>query len=321
MHGFWEILSAVLPVFCLTGIGVILRRIEWLTHEADHTLIRVVVNVLVPCLILDKVVGNPALRDLRNLILPPLFGFGGICLGLGIAWLLRRLSGAITEREQRTFAMVNGFQNYGYVPQPIIEQLFPAGTLGVLFLHNLGVDTGLWTLGLITLGHAGFAEWRKLVNVPILAVLGAVLLNFLFVAPWFPPDLLVIFRFVSTTNQWLGGCAFPLAIILIGATMSETVGELREGAGLRLMSVSIVVRCAVLPILMLAAARLIPCSPELKRVLVVEAAMPAAVFPIVMARHYGGDVLTAVRVVVATSVVGLITIPIWIKIGLQWLVP
>ena len=319
MHGFWEVLSAVLPVFCLTGIGVLLRQINWLTAEADQTLIRVVVNVLVPCLILDKVVGNPALRDLRNLLIPPLFGFGGICLGLAVAWMLRRVSGAITEPEQRTFAAVNGFQNYGYVPQPIIEQLFPTGTLGVLFLHNLGVDTGMWTLGLITLGHAGFGEWRRLINAPILGVLVAVALNFLFAAPWFPSQFVVAFRFIGTTNQMLGVCAFPLAIVLIGATMAETFEALRGGAGLRLMGVSVLVRCMIMPVLMLAAARFIPCSPELQRVLIVEAAMPAAVFPIVMARHYGGDVLTAVRVVVATSVVGLFTIPLWIKIGLYWL--
>jgi hypothetical protein len=321
MHGFWEVLSAVLPVFCLTGIGVLLRQVRWLTSEADQSFIRVVVNVLVPCLILDKVVGNPALRDLRNLIVPPLFGFGGICAGLAVAWVLRRFSGAVTEPEQRTFAAVTGFQNYGYVPQPIIEQLYPGGTLGVLFLHNLGVDTGMWTLGLVALGHAGLSEWRKLINAPILAVFAAVALNFIVVAPWFPAGLLTAFRFVGTTNQLLGACAFPLAIVLIGATMAETVGELRGGAGMRLMFLSVVVRCGILPVLMLTAARFIPCSPELKRVLIVEAAMPAAVFPIVMARHYGGDVLTAVRVVVATSAVGLVSIPIWIQVGIWWLGP
>jgi predicted permease len=58
---------------------------------------------------------------------------------------------------------------------------------------------------------------------------------------------------------------------------------------------------------------------ELKRVIVLEAAMPAAVFPIVMARHYAGDPATAMRVVIGTTVVGLVTIPLWIRFGMQWL--
>jgi predicted Na+-dependent transporter len=44
----------------------------------------------------------------------------------------------------------------------------------------------------------------------------------------------------------------------------------------------------------------------------------AAVFPIVIAKHYGGDTATALRVVISTSVVGLITIPLWIRFGMNW---
>jgi len=53
-------------------------------------------------------------------------------------------------------------------------------------------------------------------------------------------------------------------------------------------------------------------------VLVVEAAMPAAVFPIIIARHYGGQPLTAVQVVLWTTAVGLLTCPLWIRAGLAW---
>ena len=35
-------------------------------------------------------------------------------------------------------------------------------------------------------------------------------------------------------------------------------------------------------------------------------------------RHYGGDPPTAMRVVIGTSVVGLVTIPLWIRFGLKF---
>jgi predicted permease len=84
------------------------------------------------------------------------------------------------------------------------------------------------------------------------------------------------------------------------------------------MAWSCVIRLLVLPLVFLAAARWIPYSLELKRIAVVQAAMPAGVFPIVIARHYGGDPGTALRVVVATSILGLITIPWWIQCGAAW---
>jgi malate permease and related proteins len=79
------------------------------------------------------------------------------------------------------------------------------------------------------------------------------------------------------------------------------------------------VRLGVMPALMLCFARWLPCPVELKRVLVVEAAMPAAVIPIIIAQYYGGQPLTAVQVVLSTTAAGLFTCPLWIRAGLAWL--
>lgn len=310
MNELPTVLPAVLPVFCLALVGVLLRKVEWLTEAADASLMRVVVNVLTPALILDKVLGNAVLRRPENLLLPPLLGFGGVALGVGIGWVLRRRTGLVGDSVQRTFAATTGIQNYGYVPLPLIEQLFPGNTTGVLFVHNLGVDTALWTVCLIALGHGGWREWRRLVNAPILAVVVALALNVLGAGDWLP-------KFVLTSAHMLGACCFPLGIVLTGAILADSSRELRQELGLRTLIWSGVLRLGLLPALLLLVAHFIPASRELKQVLVVEAAMPAAVFPIVMARHYGGDPLTAIRIVIGTSLVGFLTIPFWLRIGMH----
>ena len=78
-------------------------------------------------------------------------------------------------------------------------------------------------------------------------------------------------------------------------------------------------RLGVLPSLFLLLAKFLPASTELKQVILLQSAMPAAVFPIILARQYGGDPATAVRVVVITSLGGLVTIPLWLQAGLKWL--
>ncbi len=315
MMSLSDVLSAVLPVFFLALVGIGLRRVRWLTEEADATLLRLVVNVLTPCLIFDKVLGNQALQRAENLFIPPLMGFGGIVLGIGLCWLFRRRVGLKTDSEQRTFALVAGLQNYGYVPFPLVLVLFAnhPDTPGVLFVHNLGVDIAMWTLGLMTLGHAtGPGEWRKLINAPLVAIVLSLLLNACGAARWMP-------RPVGITASMLGACAFPLGIMLTGAMVADQIRQLHPARAAGALIWSAVFRLGVIPALMLGIVRILPCSVEIKRVIVVQAAMPAGVFPIVLSRLYGGDPATAVRIVAGTTILSLITIPLWIQGGMAWL--
>ena len=315
MMSLSDVLSAVLPVFFLALVGIGLRRVRWLTEEADATLLRLVVNVLTPCLIFDKVLGNQALQRAENLFIPPLMGFGGIVLGIGICWLFRRRVGLKTDAEQRTFTLVAGLQNYGYVPFPLVLVLFAnhPDTPGVLFVHNLGVDIAMWTLGLMTLGHAtGPGEWRKLINAPLVAIVLSLLLNACGAARWMP-------RPVGITASMLGACAFPLGIMLTGAMVADQIRQLHPARAAGALIWSAVFRLGVIPALMLGIVRVLPCSVEVKRVIVVQAAMPAGVFPIVLSRLYGGDPATAVRIVAGTTILSLITIPLWIQVGMAWL--
>ena len=162
------------------------------------------------------------------------------------------------------------------------------------------------------LGGATLREsWRKMLNPPLLAIVLAVVLNFLVGQEHFP-------RFVLTTAHMLGQCAIPFGVLLIGATMADYVHEFKSARSARLVVVSCFLRLGILPALFLLLAKYLPCPIELKRVITVQAAMSAAVFPIVMAKHYGGDPATALRIVLGTSLVGLVTIPLWLRFGMKF---
>lgn len=308
---FLTVLYAVLPVFCIAGIGVVMRLINWLTEEADASLLRVTVNLLIPCLIFDSILGNPALGVLSNVVLAPMVGLFTVVLGIVIAYGAGAgLAGEPARR--RTFSFAVGVYNYGYVPLPLALALFDRETAGVLFVHNVGVEAGLWTFGLLLLSGTSWREsWRKLLNPPLIVIVFTLALNFLGLDEAVP-------GFVRTTTRMLGQCAIPVGLILIGATVADFRGEFRAVRGRGEMALACLLRLGVLPVLFLLLAKYLPCSIELKRVIVLEAAMPAAVFPIVIAKHYGGDTAVALRVVISTSVVGLITIPLWIRFGMNW---
>lgn len=310
MNEFSTVLLAVLPVFAIMLAGVLMRKVNWLTEEADQSLLRITVNVLAPCLIFSSILQNDALRNPSNIILPPLVGFGTVGFGLLVGLGLKGFSGLRDRKSLATFALCVGLYNYGYIALPMANSLFDRETVGVLFVHNLGVEIALWTVCLMTLSGTG-GGWKKILNPPVLAVLLTLPLNFLQGDRWIPDFILV-------TIQMLGQCAIPMGIVLIGATMADHLHEFHSRAGWRVMFASCLLRVGIMPVFFLLLAKYLPCSVELKRVIVLQSAMPTAVFSILVARHYGGDAPTALRAVVATSIVGLITIPVWIRVGLKF---
>lgn len=311
MTSFGTVLNAVIPVLAIMAAGLLIRRVEWLSEDADQSLFRVVVNLLMPCLILDTAAGNPAFNNTQNLLLAPLVGFLLTALSVAAVWLgcgWMKFSGSPARR---TFALTTGVQNYAYIPLPLILLLFDNRTAGVLFLFNVGVETCLWSVLLLMLtgGHAG-AGWKHIFNAPLFSILFALALNLSGAMPHLP-------AVAVKTMHLLGQCAFPLALLLVGATIADHLGELRAGGGWLMMFPALALRMAVLPLGLLLLAKLLPASDELKRVMVIEAAMPAAVVPIVMARHYGGDPALALRIVLVSTAASFITTPLWIRLGLK----
>ena len=117
----------------------------------------------------------------------------------------------------------------------------------------------------------------------------------------------------------LAAAAIPVALLLSGATIRDDWSQARLRSDPGAIAVASVLRLLLLPAGFVALAVFLPLSLELKRVLVLQAAMPAGVFPIVLSRHYGGDVGLALRVVVGTTIVSLVTMPAWIAIGMALL--
>lgn len=316
MHEFVTVLTAVLPVFGIMGAGLWLRQRNWLSTEADQSLMRVTINLLLPSLIFDSVIGNASLRRTENLILPPLAGYGMVVVGIAVAWIFSRTAGLRNKPEQRTFAFLAGLQNYAYLTIPLCLSLFDGGTTGVLFVHNVGTEMAMWTFGLsILTGGGRSGGWKQILNAPLVALVLALALNFLGMLFTPAPAVAIVARTVLTAIHWLGQSAIPLALLLIGAVVADHFEDSRGGRAMRVVAVAALVRLGIMPVLFLLLMKVMPCSVELKRVLVLQGAMPSAVFPIVLAKHYGGDARTALQVALGTSVLGLLTIPLWIRFG------
>jgi malate permease and related proteins len=310
MTSYVHLLGITLPVFGLFGLGVLVRRLQWLTEEAETSLLKLIINCFYPCLILQSVLGNAALRDPGNLAVAPLVGFGTIALGMAVGYYAGRALGLTTGHGLRTFAFAVGVFNYGYIAIPLVGSLWDQQTVGVLLVHNVGCELAIWTIGILLLSGLSLREgWRKTVNPVVCTLVVGVVLNTLHVQ---------LPRVAASLVEALGACTIPLGLLFCGATVETYLRKPRELFNARVSIGASLLRLGALPLAFLALAKWVPLTLELKRVLVVEAAMPAGMFPLVIARHYGGQPLTAARIIIATTALGLLLIPLWIAFGLRW---
>lgn len=311
MPSYVTILSATLPVFMVMGIGFLFHKRRWLNEEVEVGVMKLGLSLLFPCYIVSVIPGNPALTTVSSAVWAIGIGFVIILCGFGIAWLAATLGGIKKGQGLRTFTIASGIQNYGFVALPIIIEIFPdnPGPKGLVFVHGVGVEIAMWTVGLAIL--RGKADYRSIINGPFIAVVTGLFLNYSGLYRYVP-------EIVTTVLEMLGACAIPMAIFMIGATIGRYFERdiLIDAARVSLLSV--LVRLGLSMLLILCLVKFLPLPGDLKRLLVVQAAMPAAIFPIVLSRLYGGQPQVAIQVVVATSVVGMITAPLVIAWGLGW---
>lgn len=311
MNEYLSILQLILPVFLMLVIGMVMRWKGLLEPAVESGLVKLVVGVFYPCLIIKSMIQADSFRENSGSLWGPVVGFVTVAAGFFIASFLGKIIGIKKGSGLRTFAFSAAIYNYGYLPIPLMESMFGPNELAVLLVHNVGIEIAIWTVGVSFLAGGSFRDGvKKILNPMVVALVVGLLLNMTGLAKELP-------SLVTAPVVLMAGCAIPLGLLAIGSSLFD---NLRGGESLWEPRVSVLgafLRLGLLPIMGLWVAWYFPLSIELKRVLVFQAAMPAGIMPIVLSKHYGGQPMVAVRVVFASTVLGMLTMPIWIRFGLD----
>lgn len=307
------ILLSIFPIFFVIALGAALRGARFLSEQADETLLRLSVNVLYPCLLFDAILANPSLTSGSTVWTAPVLGFGLASGGILLSLLAAPWVGLVSGASRRTFALAVGMFNWAYLPLPIVLAQFGREAVGVLAVFSLGVEIAMWTTGLLVLtGTKDGRGLRRVLNGPVLGILAALAANLIQSGAWFPWP-------VRQAVHLVGQASIPIGLMLIGALFFDFFGHVAWRSNGRALAIACLLRLGLLPLAFLASAAFLPLSDDLCRVVVVQAAMPAAMFPLVMARIYGGDAPLALVVIFGTTLASVATMPLWISAGLRWL--
>ena len=316
-----EIITATLTVFAVISTGAFCRSREFLSADSIKSMMKVLVSVLMPCFIFQNLAG----KDITGAYQLP---FLGICMVLLSMLVVRILSlflakplGLDTNDKVKSFTYTTALQNYGFLPIPLLMMLFGKELLPLLLLHNVAIEIFVWTFGVSYLsGNIGWGIFKKVLSPPAAAAIIAVLINY------FQVDVAAFPEIVTRPIDLISHAAIPTALLLIGGTVYEEVQQLSEFKSkwksyFNISIASSIIRLGVLPAIMLSCLYSLNFSDDIKKILLLQLAMPAAMMPIVITRLYGGHTLTVIKISVITSVLSLITINFWLSFGQKILFP
>ena len=314
-------LQLVIGVYLVIGCGIFFRKKGWFPESGDEPLYKVTVFLLMPSLILDRILPVDLGGDYHNVIFPPLVGYATTMLGIALAWTLgwlpKKLTGLHSMKTLGTFAACVGILNYGFIPIPLMRELYPddGGKMtAILFIQNLGVELSIWSIVIVAMsGKFDRKTWLRAINPPTCAIVIAVVLNMTGFCKVIP-------QFALHAIKLLGDASLSTSMFIVGLSIADTLNIPRMIAhwqrAVRIAFWSCLLRLIVLPAILVSAAVFIPMTIEMKRILVIHAAMSSAIFPMVLSKHYGGDPSTAADTIVPNTVLALLSAPLWISVGL-----
>lgn len=311
---------STLPVFAFFAVGFFLRRNKAIEPQHDAVITRLAMDVGYPCLIFYNIMkymvteADARITSLAFSGQAIACGFVEMSIGVAVAWLVARVLRLRIGTGLRTFTLTAGVQNYAFFVIPIVHMLFSnAGdpSMGVLFIHNMGCELFVWSVGVILmcggLGNLGFAT---LFRGPLLAVCFSLLLA------WSGVGEYVAVAPVMKTAEMLGAIATPICLIIFGCSMYDLTRNFTWQP--RMLVAGLVARLGITPALILLVAWALPVDPLIKRIMVIQSAIPSAVIPVIIAKRFGGRPEVGTQILLSTTVCSFLTLPVWLAVGSTW---
>lgn len=289
----------LLPDFLLIVCGFVLCRYTGLNRPVWESAERLVYYLLFPVLLFNSIV-HSHMQPLQTLSLA-LAGPAVVLCGIGLAYALKHGPG-VDARMHASGAQV-AFRFNSVVGLALAERLGgPHAVAWIALLISMCVPianaAAVWSLA----RHGGHAYRRELLRNPLLLstiagfAANAVGLSF--------PEA------VDTTLHRIGVAALPIGLLAVGAGLR--LGGLRRAPGLAAALLGI--RHLVLPALGLVLALSLALPPAQRDIVLLFAALPTASSAYVLTARMGGDSGFVAGLVTLSTLLGMLTIPLWLAL-------
>ena len=286
-------------LFLLVAAGVILRKLGILPDSAKQVLTDLVIDLILPCNIISSFLIEFNLDILKGfaviLLIATLIQFG--CLIIANTFYNKE-----PDRRKKVLQYGTVCSNAGFMGNPIAEGVYGAEGLMYASIFLVPQRIVMWSAGV---SYFTESPDRKTVVKKVLThpCIVAVYIGLFFMITQISMPV-----FLENTIKNVGGCTTTVSMILIGTILAEVKAGSIIDKGIMKYTL---IRLFFIPFLVFICCRLLPVRPMISGVSVLLTGMPAGSTTAILAAKYDGDYIFATKCVVVTTLLSLVTIPLW----------
>jgi predicted permease len=293
------IIEKILSIFIIMAVGFVAKKIRAVDASFLRGLSAFMMNIALPFALLaslDRSIPKSVLPELGRMAL---WSMAIYAAEIAFATIAYR---HFPEHQRKVLSFITVFSNCAFMGLPVAQSV--AGARGLMFasIYNLLYGVLIYTYGVSLFQEkAEPGQWKKVILNPgiIATILGIVL--------WFLPFALPSFLLESI--GLMGKLQTPLAMFIVGANIADI--PIEKALFGKAMFLSVAVRLVVMPLAVYGVIRMTGAQGTAPQIALILTAMPAAAQSVIMAEQQGGDSTFASEVVLATTVLSIVTIPLF----------
>lgn len=286
-------------MFLLVAIGVVLKKRGVLPDQGKTILTDLVLGVVLPCNIINSFRMEFSLDILKRfaIILLVACAIQVTCMVMANLFY-RKFHG----KQKKVLQYATVVSNAGFMGNPIAEGVFGAEGLMFASVYLVPQRIVMWSAGLsyFTESTSKKELVKKVATHPCIVAVGIGLILLVTQLP--------LPGFLGSTIKSVGSCTTPLSMILIGTILAEV--DVKTICSKTVFAYT-GVRLILIPLITLIGCRIFHIDSLITGVSVLLAGMPAGSSTAILASKYDGDYKFATKCVVVSTILSLITIPIW----------
>lgn len=298
---FSHLFNVQIMFFILLLVGYILRKLNIISTSARKCLTDLVIDVILPANIIcsfmielnDEIVKSCFTIFVASIIIQVFCYFFG---SVAFKW--------VGKERLAVYKYGTICSNAGFLGNPLVESIY--GSLGLMYasIYLIPQRVCMWSAGVSCFTQAkGKDIVKKVLTHPcIIAVFIGVILM---VTQVQLPSV------VNSTLKSLSNCTTSMSMIVIGGILAEI--EVKTVVNIR-VSIYTFIRLIIMPAIVLAGCVVCKLPLLVTQVATVLAGMPAGSTTAILASKYDGDEQEAVKMVFLSTLLSMITIPIWCMI-------